>query len=175
MEIRTLVKTEIDLIRNIDRSEHITSQYEFDNGGLTLKEVDIKVSGFDSIDLDNLIKNQKVILDANGRVFGAFADSDLIGVCSVDSRLFGEQNEYAKLDIMYIDAVHQGKGIAKNLVQKAILYAKSIGAKKLYISATPTKRTVDFYLHIGASLISQPNKKLFELEPEDIHMELMVN
>ena len=49
--------------------------------------------------------------------------------------------------------------------------AKQLGAKQLYISATPSRRTVDFYMKHGA----QPLKKnqinnYWQLEPEDIHL-----
>jgi len=45
------------------------------------------------------------------------------------------------------------------------------GAKQLYISATPSEHTVDFYLRLGCRLDLEPDSELFELEPEDIHLE----
>ena len=41
--------------------------------------------------------------------------------------------------------------------------------KKLYVSATPSKNTVDFYRGVGFDLTT-PIKELFEAEPKDIHM-----
>ncbi|MGM7389077.1 GNAT family N-acetyltransferase, partial [Acinetobacter baumannii] len=40
----------------------------------------------------------------------------------------------------------------------------------LYISATPSKRTVDFYIKHGAVVLKHPDRQLWELEPEDIHL-----
>jgi hypothetical protein len=50
--------------------------------------------------------------------------------------------------------------------------AKKLGASKLYISATPFKNTVDFYMRIGGKLAVEINEELFELEPYDIHLDL---
>jgi len=44
---------------------------------------------------------------------------------------------------------------------------------KLYVSSIPTKNSVDFYRSVGFELTS-PIKELFELEPEDIHMDLVL-
>jgi hypothetical protein len=44
------------------------------------------------------------------------------------------------------------------------------GARKLYVSATPSVSAVGFYRNRGFELAEEVNKELFELEPEDIHM-----
>ena len=40
----------------------------------------------------------------------------------------------------------------------------------LYVSATPTENTVDFYLNRGCMLAPEPDTKLLAAEPEDIHL-----
>jgi hypothetical protein len=50
--------------------------------------------------------------------------------------------------------------------------ARSLGARVLYISAAPTRRTVEVYLHMGARLLEAPDPELFAREPEDIHLAL---
>ncbi len=55
------------------------------------------------------------------------------------------------------------------------LSAQNFGADKLYISATPTKNTVEFYLKRGAVPVIEPDPGLFADEPEDIHLELTVD
>ncbi|OPZ83538.1 MAG: hypothetical protein BWY74_04429 [Firmicutes bacterium ADurb.Bin419] len=49
-----------------------------------------------------------------------------------------------------------------------------MGAKSLYISGAPIKNTIDFYLANGCRLTDEVEKDLFELEPEDIHMEMNI-
>jgi hypothetical protein len=46
-----------------------------------------------------------------------------------------------------------------------------MNARRLYISATPSENTVNFYLRQGCVLARQIDPELFELEPEDIHLE----
>jgi len=51
--------------------------------------------------------------------------------------------------------------------------AKQSGADKLYASTVPSKNTVDFYHGAGFDL-TDPIKKLFDAEPEDIHMDMLL-
>jgi hypothetical protein len=44
----------------------------------------------------------------------------------------------------------------------------------MYISATPSEHTVNFYLALGCQLAAEPDSELLELEPEDIHLELLL-
>ena len=53
----------------------------------------------------------------------------------------------------------------------AVEKARSLGAKKLYISATPSENTVNYYMRLGCILAAEINPELFALEPEDIHLE----
>lgn len=172
LEVRPLSESELDSIRTIDRSELIEQQYFVAEDKLQIRSVKYDVKGFDSNELDQLIANQNDIRHSGGQVLGAYLDSILAGVVSIDARLFGNENQFSKMDILYIDANHRGNSIGKQLVQRAQVIASDFGAKKLYISATPTKTTVDFYMNLGATLIPTPNQKLFNLEPEDIHLEL---
>ncbi|MFX1414991.1 MAG: hypothetical protein ACFFA2_14320 [Promethearchaeota archaeon] len=50
---------------------------------------------------------------------------------------------------------------------------KKKSAKKLFIS-TPSKNTIDFYLGIGCKLTNELIPKLYELEPEDIHLQFIL-
>ena len=44
------------------------------------------------------------------------------------------------------------------------------GARFLYISATPSRRAIDFFLRLGAAVAAAPAPELFQLEPEDNHL-----
>jgi hypothetical protein len=41
----------------------------------------------------------------------------------------------------------------------------------MYISATPSEHTVDFYMRLGCRLAAEPDPELYAFEPEDIHLE----
>ncbi len=58
------------------------------------------------------------------------------------------------------------------LVRECKKIALDFGVKKLYISATPTKATVDFYRNEDAVIANEIDSDLFRLEPLDIHLEL---
>ena len=45
-----------------------------------------------------------------------------------------------------------------------------MGAQGLYVSATPSRHTVDFYTGLGCELLAVPDPELLRLEPEDIHL-----
>jgi hypothetical protein len=63
-------------------------------------------------------------------------------------------------------------GLGGRLVDESKMAAKNFGAGKLYISATPTTNTVDFYLRLGAVLTKELDLELYQREPDDIHLEL---
>jgi N-acetylglutamate synthase-like GNAT family acetyltransferase len=72
--------------------------------------------------------------------------------------------------------LHVGKsarkqGLGKKLFILAAEKAIELGAKKLYISATPSENTVNFYMQLGCVLATEIDEELFTLEPEDIHLE----
>ena len=49
-----------------------------------------------------------------------------------------------------------------------------MNARKLYISATPSENTINFYRNLGCIVTEDVDQALFELEPEDIHMEYVI-
>ncbi|MNC68628.1 Acetyltransferase (GNAT) family protein [compost metagenome] len=102
---------------------------------------------------------------------GAFNQLNrLIGVQLVSNQVITDYPEAKLLQYFYVDANHQGLGLGTQLMHSAIKSAEQLGAQQLYISATPTQRTVDFYLKQGALVLEKPDQQLWELEPEDIHL-----
>jgi predicted N-acetyltransferase YhbS len=65
-------------------------------------------------------------------------------------------------------------GIGCALTNEVIRLARIEGAPRLYVSATPTRGTVDFYMRQGFVPVATPNERLFALEPDDIHMQRML-
>jgi hypothetical protein len=56
------------------------------------------------------------------------------------------------------------------LFEAAVSLAREAGANALYVSATPTENTVDFYLGRGCVLALEPDASLLAAEPHDIHL-----
>jgi len=61
--------------------------------------------------------------------------------------------------------------LGTQLFERAKAAARERGARRLYISASPSENTVNFYLRLGCEVAAAPDPELFELEPEDIHLE----
>ncbi|KQC00862.1 GNAT family N-acetyltransferase [Pedobacter sp. Hv1] len=171
---RPLEAKELVKFQEIDRTEYITEIYAFENGQLILKPEPCLAGAFEPDELQNLIAQQQMLLTDGGEVIGAFNGDRLVGITSVEHNRRGKSNNYCKMDILYVSNAFRGKRIGHYLVQECKTVALSFGAAKLYISATPTKATVDFYLNLGATLVKEIDPQLFELEPLDIHLELQV-
>jgi ribosomal protein S18 acetylase RimI-like enzyme len=71
-----------------------------------------------------------------------------------------------------VTRTYRRKGIACALTNEVVQRARADGARRLYVSATPTRATVEFYMKQGFEPLAAPNERLFVLEPDDIHMEL---
>lgn len=174
MEYRELVLSEIDAIRGIDRSEVVDSIYRLQGGSLVEVPVNFEMKGFKPDELDAIIGRQKRLLANGGWVFGAFDEGKLVGVASLENRFRGNLHRYCKMDILFVSREYRRRGIASALLEKCVDTAGWIGAGRLYISATESRNTVDFYLHRGARLTEEPDPVLVGMEPDDIHLELPV-
>ena len=171
---KDLLPAELHRIAEIDRAEEILESYYLQNGQLHLKSDQQTVTHFDEVELDEIIQRQDKLIAAGGRVIGAFDQNTLVGVASVNGIKRGLLHNYLKMDILYVSKSSRGQNIGQNLLEQCKIIAKGLGAEKLYISATPTKGTVDFYLKNGAVITKEVDPELFVLEPEDIHLELEV-
>ena len=172
MKIRVLKREEIKKIENIDRSEVVEQIYYCKDGKLTLEDEFYDIKGWDPAELEENIKQLHAIYDRNGTIFGAFDGDKLIGISALESEFIGRKKDQLQLYFHHVDNHYRHRGIGGKLLTKIVEKAKELGATKLYISATPSKNTIDFYMHVGCTLASELNPKLYEQEPEDVHLEL---
>lgn len=170
---RLLGPIEIQRIAEIDRAEEIFASYQYRNNSLILIEDRISVSGFDQQELNHMLQHQQQIVEAGGKVIAAFDNNNrILGAASIEKTKRGRNGGYCKLDILYVSKNARGKKVGQGLLQECKAIAKDFGAIKLYISATPTKGTVDFYLNNGAVPVKEIDQELFKKEPKDIHLEI---
>ena len=165
---------DLSKIAEIDRSENISEAYIYKNGQLLIEPVNEIVTAFEPAELASIIENQKYLKQGGGEVIGAFINNTLVGVASIENKKRGLRSEYCKMDILYVSNACRGQKIGQHLVEEIKKVARNYQAKKLYISATPTKATVDFYMKAGARLTKEIDLELFDLEPLDIHLEMDV-
>lgn len=174
MDYRQINRDEIEKFREIDRQERVEEVYYFRNGQLELEQESYDIKGWNPAELDEYIERLYALYDRNGTIYGAFDGAPLVGLVSLDSKMFGISENYLKLDMLYISSAYRGNGIGSKLVELCKDRAKILGAGKLYISATPFRNTVDAYMKMGSKLVIELNGELFKLEPYDIHLELEV-
>lgn len=174
MDYRELNREEIIKLVEIDRSEVIENIYYLRDNQLELEKEYYDMKSFPPGELDEIIERQYKIHDNKGIIYGVFNGDKLIGVTSLENKLRGKNNIYMKMDIIFVSKDYRGQGIAKKLVQIIKKEAKDRGAKKMYISATPSENTVNFYINVGCQLTAELDHELYKLEPEDIHLELIL-
>ncbi len=173
--IRQLNKLEIHRINEIDRTERVKILYNLSGGKLELESVDIDVLRWDHPDWRHdasLMKEISEKLDNGGVLFGAFDKERLVGISGLGYQLIGENKDEIQMFILHVSNEYRRKGIGTKLLEECKRIAREKGARRLYISATPTESAVGFYLRHGCRLASKVDEELLALEPEDIHLTL---
>ena len=92
----------------------------------------------------------------------------------LESEFIGTKHDTLRLKFLHVSRDYRGRGIASALFHRAVEGARLLGAKKLYISATPSEHTINYYLRLGCVLAAEIDPELFALEPEDIHLEFAI-
>lgn len=170
MKIRQLARFEISKIWEIDRSEIHHHIYQLVNGRLGLVPSYFDLKGWPPDQMVEDTPKLDACFERGGAFIGMFDSQKLIGVTVVDSVPLGADGGLRQLKYLYVSASYRQKGIGRTLFREAQSVAQTWGATQLYISATPTENTVNFYLNCGAELAVPPLPDLFALEPEDIHL-----
>lgn len=170
MEFRLLEKVDIDRVGEIDRTEIINYIYYYKEGKLVLVEEFCKVNKWSNEQKLIHISALKSIYDNGGFIYGAFYGPKITGVISLDSEFIGKNKDHLNLAGFWVSNQYRNRGIGKKLLELVVEKAMEIGAAMLYVSATPSQNTVNFYLKRGFKLADEIIEKLYELEPEDIHL-----
>jgi GNAT superfamily N-acetyltransferase len=170
--VREMAIGELARIAEIDRSEHIAQQYTSRGGVLDLIDVDILAPRWGEPGgrrVQEYVDSWRTLVERGGVLLGGFDGDRLVGVAIYD-RSFPD--EPAILAVLHVTRSHRRTGIGRALTAAVVRLARLDGASRLYVSATPTRGTVDFYRREGFEPLATPNEKLRMLEPEDIHMAL---
>lgn len=160
---------DLEQIAQIDRSEALDAVYTQSGEYLTLKAVTPSVAQWSSV--LEIIEFCRDHMRHGGQTVGAFDDDALIGVGIVTPNV---EPKIAQVAFLYVSKAYRRGGIAGRLLDALKLNAKRNGHQSLYVTATPTKSAVGFYLKAGFSPTDAPIPHLLALEPEDIHMTAML-
>jgi GNAT superfamily N-acetyltransferase len=164
--------SELARIDEIDRSEHVAQEYGYRGGSLERRNVDIAVptwsrSGDHEHSVRGRVDAWQPILDRGGTLVGAFDADALAGFAIYRPRL---AEGMANLSALYVSRSYRRKGIGSLLAEEVARLARADGARRLYVSATPSGPTIEFYRRHGFEPTDEPNQALLALEPDDIHM-----
>ncbi|MBC6308314.1 GNAT family N-acetyltransferase [Listeria sp. FSL L7-1582] len=172
MEFKWLVRDELSQLKDIDRKEFVGEVYYVRNQMLHLVKEHYDIEGWLESELTIYVQRLESLFDRDGIIIGAYEENVLVGLVSLESYLI--DGKTMKLDMLYISHDYRAKGLGRRLIDIISQEATELGGKELYISATPVRNTVDFYLRLGAELANPPDIYLFELEPLDIHLILPI-
>ncbi len=167
-----MAREECGRLAEIDRGESIREEYVVRGGVLALEPCHIDAEGWAPGHLVELIGRLRDVVDAGGEVVGAFLDGRVIAMAALDPRPIGGDDDVMELTVLFVDRSHRGRGIGSALVRQVARAAEHRGASTLYISATPTRATVDAYLRMGACLAPVPDPDHLAAEPLDVHLVL---
>jgi len=167
-------RTEVALVWSIDRSELIERVYRYDSGKLILTPERHDVSGWEDATIGAYEPWLLDCFDRGGTFFGAFEADQLVGVSVLESRFISEAKDQLQLTFLHIGRSHRRSGLGRRLFDLAARRARELGARRLYISSTPSENTVEFYLHMGCRVTDDVNPELLAAEPEDIHLEYSI-
>lgn len=172
---RELTRAEIkDIWTTIDRSELIEAIYHLERGALVLKPERYDMQGWPPGEAEASTRLLEDCYDRGGWFYGLFDDSRLVGVAVLEARFIGDPQDQLQLDFLHVSNGYRDQGLGRRLFNLAAAEAGRRGARRLYISATPSQHTIGFYLGLGCSVMAEPDPELFALEPEDIHLEYRI-
>ena len=168
---RELLREEIQQVWNIDRSEVIDNVYHLENGALVLRPQHLDVPGWPTGEAEKYTPILLDCFDRGGWFHGLFNSAKLVGAAVVDSKRIGRRKDQLQLKFLHVSSAYRNRGFGAQLFELAKNIARQRGARRLYISATPSENTINFYQRLGCAIAEGPDPELLELEPEDIHLE----
>jgi predicted N-acetyltransferase YhbS len=171
MLIRELTRAEVEQVWEIDRREVIERVYHLRDGRLILEPEFFDMQGWPAGEAKLYTPLLLDCFDRGGYFCGAFGGDTLTGVAILESRFIGTRGDQLQLKFLHVGRPYRRTGLGKTLFESTAQRAEEMGAKKLYISATPSENTIGFYTRLGCTLTGEIDAELFALEPEDIHLE----
>jgi GNAT superfamily N-acetyltransferase len=173
IEYRALARAELARVGEIDRTEQIDTLYVQD--GRSLREVHGEFSaaawsseGQGEHSVAHHRDECERLTDAGGATFGAFVGDRLVGIGIVLPHL---RADVAQLAYLYVSDGFRGQGIGVALTEELERVARRAGDRSIVVSAVPSQNTVDFYRRRGYEPMAEPLPELYELEPDDVHLE----
>ncbi|WP_166221085.1 GNAT family N-acetyltransferase [Pseudomonas atagonensis] len=168
---RELTEHDLPLLAQIDRSERVEECYRVENGALVLYPARFDMRGWPEGEAEENALTLEQCLRRGGWLYGVFEAEMLVAAVVVDNRVIHNQGlTMRQLKFLHISHDYRGQGVGVSLFKLACKHARQSGAEALYVSATESRNTVEFYQRQGCRLVDHPDPGLFDQEPKDIHL-----
>lgn len=174
MFFRELERHELERVWTIDRREVIESVYYLEDGKLVLRPEYYNMQGWPPGAQELTDPILEDCFDRGGMFLGAFEEGALVGLAVLDNAFIGKDGDQLQLVFMHVSQDYRRRGLGRLLFEQAVDRARDLNARRLYVSATPSENTVNFYLRLGCVVADEVDAALFALEPDDIHMEYRI-
>jgi GNAT superfamily N-acetyltransferase len=170
---RRLVAADLARLGEIDRTERIETVYVQHGSKLEERVGDWSAPAwFSEGEGEHSVAHQRADcerhLAAGAIALGAFAEGRLVGIGLVTPHI---RPGIAQLAFLYVSNEYRACGVGGHLCEELERMAREQGDTTMVVSATPSLKTVRFYLGRGFEPMSEPLPELYELEPEDVHMQ----
>jgi GNAT superfamily N-acetyltransferase len=170
---RELDPADLARIGEIDRTERIDALYVQSGTRLEERLGDFSARPwFEEGEGEHSVARQRAecegYLAAGASAIGAFADERLVGIGIVRPHL---RAGIAQCAFLHVSNGYRAAGIGRRLLMELERLAREQGDTAMVVSATPSRNTVRFYLGRGFEPMPEPFAELYELEPEDVHMQ----
>lgn len=168
---RLLAREEITRVWEIDRTEITERVYHMVDGALTLRNERHDLKGWPPGEAEKYTPILEACAGRGGWFYALFEGEAVVAAVVLDNRWLGTRGDQLQLEFLHVGHGCRDLGLGQQLFARAASVARERGAKRLYITATPSEHTIRFYLRIGCVLASELDPELLALEPDDIHLE----
>jgi GNAT superfamily N-acetyltransferase len=176
LEVRDLGRDELWRIGEIDRTEHIDVRFEQRGTELVERPGTWNASawtrhGAGEHSVEAQRRSLERYADAGGVARGALSDGRLVGIGVVVAHI---RPGIAQLAYLHVSRHVRSTGIGTRLAADLEEIARRAGGSAMVVTATPSENTVRFYLRRGFRPMATPLPELYELEPDDVHLDKMI-
>ena len=169
-QLHELGVADLPRLWTIDRRERIEGLYSVAAGKLQLDEAKIEVRDWPAEEIEPADLRHRAALENGGCLLGVLCGRKLAAAGLLDGRRLGARGVWRQLLFLHVSHDFRRMGLGGYLLEELRARAADSGASGLYISATPSRSTVDFYRRYGVRPVARPVPRLLALEPDDIHL-----
>lgn len=162
-----------DLLDDYHRYQEVKRSWRKEKGEWVLKD-NPYVEDWNLSKKRSVTKELLDCIQNGGAVFGAFYENKLVGFASLTSTFFGHRKEYLEMPMLHVSYECRRNGVGKQLFHLIADNARSMGARKIYISAHSSEESQSFYKSVGCVEAKEINQKMADNEPYDCQMEYVL-